>query len=366
MRVIPFVDIEPSVWNELCDSSDDAWLFHRHEWISLEVMRLGAINVSFAISRNDELVGLVPLLNSRVPIGPFVEKLFHMGLHRHAGVAIRDSSSILQGEEAERLSLTTCISLAHEGSADRLQLSVQNAAPRWRPGRPDAIPFWSMSGMVNFGIYSGPNGIMPFPFASTLALDQFYDLSVDPDTPGLGIASSARTAVRKALSHGLEVGVEQGPQALAHVLDLTAKSAARTGETVPDPAYFHTLLEGSCSSNVTALLARDNSSTVVGALLLATYKNVAHFLHGYSDPEMLQYRVNDLLHFKAIEWAGAAGMLFYRLGPFFPEVPADWPISKVSRFKTKFANASVPVRQGSVFLRREKYTDLGRLILAQQ
>jgi hypothetical protein len=365
MRAIPFDEVEPSLWNEICDSSDEAWLFHRHEWIRLEAKRLGAVNLSFAISRNDELVGLVPLLNSALPLGPFNENLYHMGLHRHSGVAISGSSSMLQRAEAERFALTTTISLANNGSADRLQLSVQNAAPRWRPGRPDAIPFWSTSGMVNFGIYSGPNGIMPFPFASTLALDQFYNLSVDPDTPGLGIASSARTAARKALNQGLEVCVEQGHLALAYVLDLAVKSSTRTGETVHEPTYFHDLLEGSCSEGVTTLLARDKTSKVVGALLIATYKNIAHFLHGYSDPEMLQYRVNDLLHYKAIHWARAAGMEFYRLGPFFPEVPSDWPISRVSRFKLKFANISVPIRQGSVFLQRQKYSDLGKLILAQ-
>jgi len=307
----------------------------------------------------------VPLFKSQLPLGPFIENLFHAGVHRHAGIAVSDALTIVERTEAENLALSTCISLAVEGTADRLQLSVQNAAPRWRPGSADSIPFWASSGRVNYGLYTGPNGITPFPFASTLALDQFYDLSVDPDIPGIGISSSARTAARKATGHGINISVTDNRDSLELLVDKISKSRQRTKEHTPDSLYFDELLRGECSRNIITLTARHRTRGVVGILVISIYKNVAHFLHGYSDPESLEFRVNDLLHLRAIEWARAEKMDFYRLGPFFPEVPRDWPISKVSRFKTKFANASIPIRQGSVFFQREKYIDLGMHALAQ-
>jgi len=360
MRIVPFSEVSPSDWNIACETSSDAWLFHRHEWISLEAARLGASNVSFAIERSGRLVGVVPFYNSKLPLGPFVEDLHHTGIHRHSGIAVVDSLSRLDRSEAEKLALATIISLATDAGSDRVQLCVQNASPRWRPGQSELIPFWASSGVVHFGLYSGPNGVIPVPQLSTLALDQFYDLSVDPATPVDGISSSARTAARKAVNHGVHVRMETTHGHLDTVLEIAERSSRRTGEAAPDVAYFNELLAGESSRHVTTLLALDSSSNPIGALVLAVYKDVAHFLHGYSDPESLDLRVNDFLHLSAIEWARGEGLDFYRLGPFFPEVPPDWPISKVSRFKTKFANTSVPIRQGSIFVEREKYVDLGR------
>lgn len=366
MRTVSFSEVDPSDWNIACDTSSDAWLFHRHEWIRLEESRLGAKNTSFAIERKGGIIGVAPLFNSGLPLGTFEENLHHTGIHRHAGIAIIDSLSAVDRSEAEQLALSMIISLATGSGGDRVQLSVQNAAPRWRPGQPDSIPFWASSGVVHYGIYTGPNGLVPVPSLSTLALDQFYDLSVDPVAPGLGVAASARTAARKATSRGVRIHHETPDRHMDTVLELAEKSARRTGESTPDVEYFRELLTGAPSRHVTTLLALDESSSPIGALILAVYKGVAHFLHGYSDPEKLDLRINDFLHFAAIEWAREVQLSFYRLGPYFPEVPADWPVSKVSRFKTKFANMNVPIRQGSIFIHREKYLELGRRVFGAQ
>src|SRR5207245_3009451 len=39
----------------------------------------------------------------------------------------------------------------------------------------------------------------------------------------------------------------------------------------------------------------------------------------------------------------------------FPTLPPDWPIARTARFKTKFVSRSVPVIQGSYFMRPERY-----------
>jgi hypothetical protein len=107
-------------------------------------------------------------------------------------------------------------------------------------------------------------------------------------------------------------------------------------------------------------VVRDKSNREVGVLVLAELKGVVHFLHGFSDPEYINLRINDYMHSEAIKWARDQTFSFYRLGPYFPEVPRDWPISQTSWFKKKYANSSVPVRQGSIFLKRDKYMKLAQ------
>ena len=56
-----------------------------------------------------------------------------------------------------------------------------------------------------------------------------------------------------------------------------------------------------------------------------------------------------------IAWGRQAGDRIYRLGPFFPEVPREWPIARVSAFKTKFGGRSIPLVYASLYRRPEKY-----------
>ncbi|HEY1301010.1 MAG TPA: hypothetical protein VGF07_10975, partial [Stellaceae bacterium] len=61
------------------------------------------------------------------------------------------------------------------------------------------------------------------------------------------------------------------------------------------------------------------------------------------------------LQWSVIAWAKQQGLTHYRLGPFFPEVPRDWPISMVSWFKAKFGGRAVTIIQGSYFRTPQLY-----------
>ena len=102
----------------------------------------------------------------------------------------------------------------------------------------------------------------------------------------------------------------------------------------------------------------------MAALWLLIHKGAAHFLGGVSDPAYLPMRVNDFLHWSAIVWANHQGLTHYRLGPVFPELPDDWPVARVSRFKGKFGGISYSTIQGSYFRHPEKYLETGRTQLS--
>ncbi len=62
MRIVHYSDNSSEAWNNLCDESDEAWLFHRYEWIDIEARYFAQENLSFAITGEDhKVLGFQPL-----------------------------------------------------------------------------------------------------------------------------------------------------------------------------------------------------------------------------------------------------------------------------------------------------------------
>ena len=69
MKIIPFDSVEPSAWDRLVDSSDDAWLTHRAGWIAIEQRFFVRKNLSFALMENEAIIGVHPLYFSDSGVG---------------------------------------------------------------------------------------------------------------------------------------------------------------------------------------------------------------------------------------------------------------------------------------------------------
>jgi hypothetical protein len=105
------------------------------------------------------------------------------------------------------------------------------------------------------------------------------------------------------------------------------------------------------------------------ALMLFADRGAITFASGVARSASLPTRPNDFIHWEAIRQARREGFSHYRLGPIFPEVPAAWPIARVSRFKGKFGGRSLPIIQGSYFVEPARYLEQGlqmvRLLCAE-
>jgi hypothetical protein len=99
-------------------------------------------------------------------------------------------------------------------------------------------------------------------------------------------------------------------------------------------------------------------------LFLLIDKHGVQYFAGVSHQDFLPLRVNNFLHWQAICWARNQGLRHYRLGPIFPELPDNWPVSRVSRFKGEFGASSVPLIQGSLFLKPGRYLEDARRAVA--
>jgi len=304
-------------------------------------------------------VGIHPLYLREQVLGGWTERALDCGVHRHTGLALLPSLPPGAVRAARRLAMTHLHRTARRLGVDRVHLNAQNLAPRNLCGQREEVPFWVADHGYQLGMHFGPAGPLPVPGMSTCCADQVVALAgLGEEHLFRGLEEGCRRAVRKAQKKGLEARVADGPDAAAEYYRLARLSSTRTGEHLLPLSYYEALYarlapEGRCC----ILLAVHEERPVAGLLLLVD-KGAAHFLAGASDPAALPLRPNDFVHWSAIRWAASRGLSHYRLGPTFPELPRDWPVARVSRFKGKFGGRSLPMIQGSRFLRPERYGTL--------
>jgi hypothetical protein len=352
MKIVAAPEVSAQVWDEACDRSSRAWLFHRRSWIALEEQFFGHRSRSFAVVNETGAIGVQPLYLSEVGIG-WMERLVHSGIHRHTGFATVDGLAPAMVSEATALAMRRILEIAADERADRIQLNTQNLAPVNRGPAREEVPFWVREYGFELGLNFGPNGMLPVPGMATCCADQVVALEPGEETLFGGLSESCRRAVRKAQKAGI-VFEEHGGGA-AEYFALARMAAERTGEQLPSPQYYEAIERDLLADRRCAFLFAMIGGTRVAALLLAIDKGAVSYLGGVSDPEYLPMRVNDFLHWSGMCWAKRRGCTHYRFGPAFPQLPADWPIARVSRFKEKFGADSVTTIQGSLFLQAPKY-----------
>jgi hypothetical protein len=359
MKFVPFARIARTHWDEACDASLGAWLYHRAEWVAIEAERFVRENLSFGVIEQDRIIGLQPLYLSEVGLGTFNERLLHSGIHRHTGLALVNGIDRGTATAAQRVAMQRIGELAHTLDVDRIQLNAQNLAPVNRGPEREEIPWWVRSDGFQLGVNFGPSGILPVPGMTTCCADQVVELA--PPLPELFTAldEPCRRAVRKAEAAGLDLEVGNGGSCVTRYYELAQLSVRRTGEVLPPIEYFAQVWDALGAVGRCAILFARHEARDVAALLLAIDRGAASFLAGVSDPAELSLRSNDFVHWQAIRWLKARGIACYRLGPAFPELPEAWPIVRVSRFKTKFGTRSVPLIQGSLYRHPEKYVAHG-------
>lgn len=355
MKIVRFHELGACRWNLLAASSPEAWLNHDAAWVAIEERFFVDANLSFALIENGEVVGIQPLYLNEGLSAVFGERLLHSGIHRHTGLATSEGIDRGAKRAVHSAAMEEIFRLAELYDVDRIQLNSHNLAPINRSTSREEIPFWVRDFGFHLGIAFGPNGMTPFPGLSTVNADQLIDLDRSESDLFANLDEGCRRAVRKAIKAGLEFELATDRSALKSYLEVAEESATRTGEVLPPADYYEMVLDRFFSQGRAHLLFARTQTTRSAALILLSDKSAVHFMAGVSRPDELKLRPNDFLHWSAMLWAKKAGFQTYRLGPWFPEVPRDWPISRVSRFKTKFGSRSLSIIQGSMFRRPERY-----------
>jgi len=364
MKVVPLSEVAASDWDGVCDNSRQAWLYHRFDWIALEARFFVLRNLSFALKEGEEIVGVQPLFLSECGLGTWSERLVHSGIHRHTGLAIVDAASTEIFKAARAAAMQRVFELAQELDSDRIQLNVQNLTAESLTVDRQEIPFWVEEHGFYLGLGLGPGGIAPAPGVAGCFADQILDLSGSEDE------IFGRFDNRRAIRQGIKAGLADEPgearQAVAAYYSLAQLAAGRTGESLAPLEYFEDMWDRLSSRGNCAIRFATHEGRRVAAILLGIEKGNATYLGGVSDPDFMKFKVNDFLQWAAVRWMKGSGVTRYRLGPHFPEVPDDWPIARVSRFKKKFGGRSATIIQGSYFRTPERYLEAGIKALMQR
>ncbi len=360
MKVIPFDQADASEWDALCHSSPEAWLFHRSSWVALETQHFFPHNnYSFALRDGGRIVAVQPLYRAILGLGAWSETLLHSGIHRHTGLALIEGLDFGTAKAARSTAMRHVDEVAESIDADRIQLNSQNLAPQNLTSRRCEIPFWVSDHGYFLGLGIGPSGLAPAPGGATCCADQIVELTAHEEILFSRLDDSCRRAVRKAQAAGLE-WCEGDDRCIADYYALAEISATRTGEALAARRYYEEIWGAFGAEGLCKVLFAYSGGRKVAGLLLLIYKGSAHFLGGVSDPDYLPVRVNDFLHWSAIVWAKRRGLAVYRLGPIFPELPDEWAVARVSRFKGKFGGRSYSMIQGSRFRHPDKYLETGK------
>ncbi len=164
MNIVRFAQVTRNEWDALVESSPDAWLTHRSDWIAIETEFFVRRNLSFAVSDRSGLVAVQPLYLSDAAHGtPNAEILIHSGIHRHSGIALRAGLAKSDAARVRSAAMQAILDVARSFGAHRVQLNSHNLAPRNRTADREHIPFWVTEHGFQLGLGFGPTGMEPAP-----------------------------------------------------------------------------------------------------------------------------------------------------------------------------------------------------------
>jgi hypothetical protein len=364
MRIISLGDVASGVWDDFVEASSEAWLFHQTDWIGIESRFFAAENCSFGVLDDQgEIAAVCPLYQRHLERGRWTERLMDSGHHRQAGPAFRDALPAPVRKAAIKMLMRQILDESRRLDVDRIQLNLHNLAPALNDGRTMEIPFWVQEFGFQLGLHTGPNGDLALPGLSSVSADQIVDLAEAEETVFQRLDENFRKAVRKATKAAFAIEVDD-KDSIKDYYALAEVSAQRTQERLPSREYYQSIWNAFHRREQCAILFARHGDRRVAAIYLLMAKGSAFYLAGVSHHDFLPMRVNNYLHWEALRWARNHGCRRYRLGPVFPELPRDWPVSRVSRFKGEFGAASRTITQGSLFLKPERYLEEAREAVA--
>jgi hypothetical protein len=243
MKAVEFPSIPQFEWNEVYESSGDAWLFHSHEWIEIEARFFAQKNLSFAIQNEEgKTVGIHPLYLRQNGLGTWVERSIDCGVHRHTGMALLDHLSSAEIHSAQALGIQHIFTLAEMNDIDRIQLNAHNLAPKNLSAQREEIPFWVADYHFYLGLYFGPQGFNPAPGMVTCCADQIINLGESSEEELFqNLEESCRRAVRKAIRNDLALHSIENENAIVDYYALAQLSRERTDENLPSLEFYQYL-----------------------------------------------------------------------------------------------------------------------------
>lgn len=128
------------------------------------------------------------------------------------------------------------------------------------------------------------------------------------------IEHNKRRNIKKAQSQGVKVICSGNEDTLASFYEMHVISGKRAGFTPQPFSYFDSFLKVfGAEDRAKVFLTMFNDSPVAGVFVVV-HCDTAYALGAGSMEETWQVRPNDILHWKAMEWACKEGLTYYHMG----------------------------------------------------
>jgi hypothetical protein len=138
------------------------------------------------------------------------------------------------------------------------------------------------------------------------------DLTRGPDALFRKFSSNKKLNIKKAIKHGVSVRAAQTSDEIAAYYGVYVDWSRRKGLSVVGLDEFQANF--ALTNNRQLFLAASDAKIIAGAVVRFFPGGVMEYAANSSLEDALYLRPNDLLHWRAIEWACAEGMTKYSLG----------------------------------------------------
>jgi hypothetical protein len=322
-------------WNAAAAASDDAWLWHRYEYVEALGTWPGREDRSFALLEPGGAVAavvpfhVVDLVVRGVVIGRLADSF--------GGPAL--ASTIAEAERPGWLAraVEAMRDRAREAKALWLDVKLPTLSPRTGPGGP---PAW----------------LEAHGFADRSGNAYVVDLAESEEARWASVEKRVRTSVRKAEKLGVRVRETTAMADLDSYYALHRETYRRTRATPHPRAYFEAIWHLAARGDAMVLVAEVDGRAVAAATF-GIEKATSLYWTGANSAKGLDVAAGPLLQWTALARLAARGVRWHEVGEAFPK-EATGKARGLDLFKRGFGGTLHPVHRGRLVLRPRMYRAL--------
>jgi len=299
----PLTSKDKSAWDEFASSSQRSTIFHTWDWE--EILRLGCPNETplyWGIWFEDELAAIWP--SSIVPA--FGGRILRSLPHSNTGEPI--------------IKENFDVALFHGLTTHVVRTTKKEALLHWSAEVPADSPAINIL-PSDCGFRAKPSERCTFTLDTSLNVELLWR----------GLARDKKRAVKKSTNHGLEIRESDNQTELTEYVEIYRMTMLRHNRQGLGHEFFNLLHRFLIREGKAKLFLATTHDRIIAGIILLLYGEKAYWWSGASLEGSWRVHPNDLLLWRAIEWATKSGIRSIDLGP----TPSD-PDSGLNVFKRHF------------------------------
>lgn len=324
-------------WDELVARFDEAWLWHRSDYLEATDFPVPRTDISFVVlDEAGHPVAIVPLRLSRyrafriIPI----RLLASVG-----GPAAANDLGPKQKTAVFAFIRERMFELARRFGVMEIEMFAPPMAPALRGGRCPRI-----------------NPLLPFGCTDSQSQTWVVDLRRSEDDIRRAYAGNTRVELKKFRRESFELRFASGAADLEIYCELDAASLRRGGAIPHTREHLQHVFDRFVDKGLARALFLIQGGEVVAANITVVYKAGAHYWFGASRHDKLGGANRVLLDEQILE-ARKLGAEFFEAGQAFPWAEGS-KLYGISEFKRSFGSELYPYFQGSIITRRGRHAAL--------